>query len=226
MCLHLEIINSSFTKKKNQSRRIMAVVESLLFGLFVIILIKCSQVLKQHYEMKKVLESIPEPKVFPIIGVAVKVFGAKNMFDYLMSVTETHGSPVKLWYGFACAAVVIDTPDDMKKVFNSENCLNKAPFYDYLNLGKGLFVSKKELWGKNRKILSRAFNNKMLETSIPVISEKSKKLVKCLSSKSDREEFDMMENVIDCVLETMFETILDMKTDEALRNRYKKDAER
>lgn len=176
--------------------------------------------------MKKVLESIPEPKAFPVIGITLKVFGAKKMFDYIMNITEVHGSPVKLWYGLANVAVVIDTPEDIKRVLNSENCLDKAPFYDYLNLGQGLFVSKKELWEKNRKILSRAFNNKMLEISVPVICEKSEKLVKTLSGKDDGEEFDMMESVIDCTLETIFETILDMKTDKALRDQYRRDAER
>lgn len=204
----------------------MALVESLLFGAFIIIFIKLLQMFENHSEMKKTLESIPEPKLFPVIGFPLKVFGAKKMFDFIINITKVEGSPVKLWYGMSSVVVVIDTPDDIKTVLNSDNCLDKAPYYKYLNLGKGLFVSQQDLWRKNRKILSRAIHQKMLETSIPIISEKSRKLVKNFNNKLEGEEFDIMENIIDSILDTMFQTILDTETSYLLRNKYRMFAER
>lgn len=204
----------------------MALVESFVFGCCIIILIKFLQMCEKHSEMKKTLESIPEPKLFPVIGFPLKVFGAKKMFDFIINITKVEGSPVKLWYWISKVVVVLDTPDDIKIVLNSENCIDKAPYYKYLNLGKGLFVSQQDLWKKNRKILSRAIHSKMLETSIPIISEKSRKLVNIFNEKVEGEEFDIMDNVIDSILETMFETILDTKTNYLLRNKYRMFAER
>lgn len=204
----------------------MAVVESLLLGLFVVLGVKVFLLFKRHYEVKRVLETMPEPKAFPFYGVVFKVLGADKLFSYLMSLTEIYGSPVHFVYGIGSHGVLIDTPNDIKTVMSSEHCLDKAPFYKFLNLGKGLFVSNKVDWRKSRKLLSRAFNTKMLHKSIPIICDKSQKFVESLEQKSEREEFDMMENVVNCVLETLFETLLDMKTEDILREKYKKDAEK
>lgn len=204
----------------------MAVVETLLFGLFVVLVVKVFLLFKTHYDLKKVLKTMPEPKMFPFYGIVFKTFGAEKMLSYLMSLTETIGSPVHFSYGVGSLGVLIGTPNDIKIVLSSENSLDKAPFYKFLNLGKGLFVSDKSHWRKNRKLLSRVFNTQMLHESIPIICDKSQKFVTTLEQKSEGEEFDMMESVVNCVLETLFETLFDLKTEDILREKYKKDAEK
>jgi cytochrome P450 len=219
-------LKSPKMNSKVQLNFTMALFESLFFGALVVFFVKFFQSVEEHLQKKKVLETITEPKLLPIIGFPLKVYGSRNMLDYILNVTKSFGSPVKHWYGINKVFVVIDTPDDIKDVFNSENALNKADYYKFLHLGKGLFVSDKDLWGKNRKILSRAVNTKLLEVSIPTICEKSEKLVETWSSKVGGGEFDIMESVIDCVLDTMFKTILGTESDKKVRQKYMEIAER
>jgi cytochrome P450 len=204
----------------------MALIKSLLVGALVIVIVRIVQLFVKHLRMKRIMNTIPQPDVFQTIIFALKNYGKERMLDFILNVTKTSGSPVKLWYGFNKVIVVVDTPDDIKDVFNSENALNKAFYYEFLHLGKGLFVSDKDLWGKNRKILSRAVNTKLLEVSIPTICEKTEKLVETWSGKVGGGEFDIMSSVIDCVLDTMFKTILGTESDKKQREKYLEIAER
>ena len=204
----------------------MALIESLLFGVFVIISIKLFLLLRKHLEMKQILRSIPKVNLFTVTGPLWKPFSVDKMFENQNNLPKAFGSPVKFCFGPASFAVVVDTPEDIKTIFNSVKFLDKPAYYEYLNLGKGLFVSNDKLWAKNRKILSRAFNVKMLENSIPVICEKSEKLVEKMRRNIDKGEFDVLEYVIDGIVDTMFKTILDTDASSSLRNRYMKFAER
>jgi cytochrome P450 len=201
----------------------MALTESLFVGVLVIIFMKLLQI---HLKTRINLSAIPHAPMIPSVLYALKNYGKEKMFIFITNVTKQFGSPVKLWYRIDKVFLIVDSPDEIKDIFNAENALQKAFYYKYLHLGKGLFVSEKDLWTKNRKILSRAVNLKMLEVSAPIISEKSEKFVKSLSGKVGEGEFDVMEGVIDCVLDTMFETILGMETDEKLRKHYVDIAER
>ena len=176
--------------------------------------------------MREILSSIPEVNLFTVTGPLLKPFSVDKMFENQNNLPKAFGSPVKFCFGPAQFTIVVDTPEDIKTIFNSEKLLDKPALYEYLNLGKGLFVSNDKLWAKNRKILSRAFNVKMLENSIPVICEKSEKLVNKMSEKIDKGEFDVLEYVVDGILDTMFKTILDTDASSSLRNSYMHFAER
>lgn len=122
--------------------------------------------------------------------------------------------------------IVVDKPNDIKAVLNSENALDKAPFYKFLNMGNGLFVSDKEVWKVHRKILSRAFNKTQLENSIPVINEKANDLVRNLSAKEEGKEFDMLHEVINGVLESIFVNFFDLKCIDSIKEKYVENAEK
>lgn len=83
--------------------------------------------------MSKIAASIPEPKGSSLVGVAFKVTGVDAMFNYLMRLTDDFGSPVKFWYGPAKLVVLVDTPEELKIILNSEDSLNKPVFYRFLN---------------------------------------------------------------------------------------------
>jgi cytochrome P450 family 4 len=133
---------------------------------------------------------------------------------------------VKFWYGPASLVVLIDSPEDFKNVLNSENCLNKAPFYNFLNTGKALIVADKEMWKAHSRILSKAFNKRLLESSVHVINEEAEKLVVKLTTKADGEEFDVLPQIVDSVLETIFKNFLDLKWSETARKNYIEDSKR
>lgn len=205
----------------------MALTESLFFGVFVIICIKFFQVMKRHFEMKKMVESINGPKELPLYGMALKsILGTENIFEYVMKLSDRFESPVKFWYGPTDLVVVVDRPEDIKAVLTSENALDKAPFYKFFNMGNGLFVSDKEVWKIHRKILSRAFNKTQLENSIPVINEKANELVMNLSLKQNGKEFDMLHEVINGVLESIFVNFFDLKCIDSIKEKYVENAEK
>jgi cytochrome P450 len=199
-------------------------IESVSVGLFFIITIKLIQLLRKHFEMLKVIGDMPGPHGLEIV-LKPKI-GPNILFEFFTSSLKVFGSPFRFWFGPAALVVVIGSPSEMKSVLNSKNALDKAFIYEFFNLGKGLLVSSGNLWRKDRKIFAHAFNKKMLEDSIPVVREKAEKLVQCLNDKAGKEEFDISDNIIDCTVDTIFETVFDMETDKSLRDRYKHDVER
>lgn len=203
----------------------MALIESFVFGFVVIFSFKCYQVMKKHFEMKKIVASIIGPKELPLIGVALKSLRV-NIFEYMMNLKDDYESPVKFWFGPTDLVIVVDKPNDIKAVLCSENALDKAPFYKFFNMGNGLFVSDKNIWKIHRKILSRAFNKNQLENSIPVINEKARELVMNLSQKEEGKEFDILHEVISGVLESIFVNFFDLKCNELVKNKYVEDAEK
>jgi cytochrome P450 len=203
----------------------MALTESLIFGIIVIISIKFYDLMKKHFEMKAVVASMIGPKELPLIGVAIKSLRT-NIFEYVMQLKDNFESPVKFWFGPTDLVVVVDKPNDIKAVLCSENALDKAPFYKFFNMGVGLFVSDKEIWKVHRKILSRSFNKNQLENSIPVINEKAHELVMNLSKKEEGKEFDMLHEVIDGVLESIFVNFFDLKCITSIKEKYVENAEK
>lgn len=182
--------------------------------------------MKQHIGMCKTISSVPGPNEFTLFGVAFKVSGVDAMFNYLMNLTDEYGSPAKFWFGPACLVVVIDTPEDMKIILNSEKCLNKAPFYKFLNTGKALIVADSEIWKIHSRILSKAFNKKMLQSSVQVINEEAEKLVKKLAAKINGGEFDVLPQIVSGVLDTIFKNFLDMKWNESMKISYIEDSKK
>jgi cytochrome P450 len=203
----------------------------MAWAIFVLVLLcvfiyKFCKTMIQHLRMYKTASSIPGPKEFTLIGVVFKVAGVDAMFDYLMQLTDVFGSPVKFWYGPASLVVLIDTPEDFKTVLNSENCLNKAPFYNFLNTGKALIVADKEMWKAHSRILSKAFNKRLLESSVKVINDEALKLIVKLTAKVDGKEFDVLPLIVDSVLETIFKNFLELQWSETARKNYIEDSKR
>jgi cytochrome P450 len=204
----------------------MIIVKFLVVVLTIIITQMCLKRAKKLLFMHRTISSIPGPNLISIVSVALNNCGFEKMFNYLMSLTDVYGSPVKFWCGPTNLVVIIDSPEDMKVILNSEFCLEKALFYDFVNAGKALIVAKKEAWKVLSKVLLRAFNKNLLESSVQVINQESKKLVRKLSEKVDGEEFDVLESVAEGVLEMIFKNFLDLKWTREMRNEYIKDSQK
>lgn len=204
----------------------MVLVVPLVIIALVAAAIKCLQKVVQHISMHKTISSMPGPTMFSLFSFVLKVSGFEKMFEYLMSLTDVYGSPMKFWYGPANLIVMVDQPEDINIILNSENCLDKALFYNFVNAGTALIVAKKEKWKVHSKILLRAFNNKFLESSVAVVNEESIKLVESLSDKVDGNEFDILQIVSEGVLTMIFKNFLDMKWNEKMKNEYIEGSEK
>jgi cytochrome P450 len=223
-----EIIDKSSAKPQERiqfsSSKAAVMFVSVVF--LFIFLLKFIQIATNHFKMYKTVRSMPGPKEFSLIGVAFKLTDFDAVFKFVMELTDLFGSPVKFWYGPSSLVVIVDTPQDMKVVLNSEDCLDKAQFYEFLNIGKALLVADKETWRNHFKIISKAYHKNFLDSSVAAIDEEAGKMVEYLQSKVGGGEFDVLQKVIESVLDLIFENFLDTKWDEKTRNEHIDDAKR
>lgn len=90
----------------------------------------------------EVADKIPGPPSFPFIGAMYIFFGKSNeeVLDSVDELLDTYNSPAKAWLG-PMLVLLVDSPEDLKIVLNSPNCLQKAYPYDFLGVSKGLMAA-------------------------------------------------------------------------------------
>ncbi|XP_063709170.1 probable cytochrome P450 313a4 [Culicoides brevitarsis] len=114
-------------------------------------------------------------KFGPLLG-AMHAFIGKNNEDILKvidQILDDYSSPAKAWFG-PVLAILVDSPEDLKIILNSPNCLQKAFPYDFLRVNCGLMSAPAEMWKTHRKYLNPCFNPKLLQSFLPIFNVKSK----------------------------------------------------
>lgn len=101
--------------------------------------------LKMMISQRKVYElakQIPGPTAFPIIGAMYLFFGKDNdaILQVIDELLDKYKSPAKAWFGHMLV-LLVDSPEDLKIVLNSPNCLQKAYPYNFLGVSKGLMAA-------------------------------------------------------------------------------------
>ena len=108
--------------------------------------------------------------------------------------------------------VVLDKPDDLQVVLNSQDAIDKSEVYR-LTLEHGLFVDGGDVWRTHRKLLNSSFNHTMVQTFSPIFNEKSRILVKVLAKHLNKSEFDVYNPLSGCTLESLLLTSFGIKKD-------------
>lgn len=131
-----------------------------------------------------------------------------------------YGSPFRVWIGTRFLVGVAD-PDDFKIILNNPNCLAKEELYRFLAYftGQSLFsatdgwsflkIPRRYLffsgvvsrWRHHRKLISPAFNLRVLKTFVPVFEEQSLLLCEKLKAKMGGGFFDVYPFVSRCILD-------------------------
>ncbi|CAO1404680.1 unnamed protein product [Diamesa tonsa] len=153
------------------------------------------------------------PKGLPLFGVAFKILGKNSHDTYkqILAIAREFPSPSKIWAGHYCV-VVIDKPDDLQVVFNSQDAIDKSIVYEKINK-HGLLVDGGDLWRSNRKLLNPAFNHTMVQTFSPMFNEKSRILVKVLVKHINKGEFDVYHPLSGCTMESLLSTSFGLEKD-------------
>jgi cytochrome P450 len=125
------------------------------------------------------------------------------LFDKIVNEFET---TFKLWLGSELFLIIRD-PDDIKTVYNSENCFDKVPMYQLIGLPDGMLAIGGDKYKVHRKLLNPAFNPKMLKTFMPLIDKNSRRFVLQLDKHLNGDEFDMLHEVDRFSLENIVETL-------------------
>lgn len=178
------------------------------------------------FKKRKFLElaaKIPGPKNhIPLIGCLPEFIGAdlKKLFKIFIKYQKQLESPGKVWFGPELM-VMISTPDEMQKVLNSKECLDKSEFFKSFRLQNASLFGTLDAWRSHRKILNPAFSIQILKTFVPLFDESSKKLIKILEKHCGQNEFDVFPHMSAFFLETILKAALDLDID--IQNDSKKD---
>ena len=134
-----------------------------------------------------------------------------DTFKKIISIASEFPSPSKFWAGYMCV-VVIDKPDDLQVVLNSQDAIDKSVVYRK-TIEHGLLVDGGNLWRTHRKLLNPSFYPTILQSFLPIFNRKSKILVKVLTKHLNKGEFDVYHPLSGCTLESLLSTSIGLEKD-------------
>lgn len=158
---------------------------------------------------------IPGPKGhIPLIGVLPEFIGAdlQDLFNIGLRYVKTSGSLVKLWFGPELI-VGITTAENIQKVLNSKECLDKPKFFRFFGIQQASLFGTFEAWKRHRKILNPAFSPQVLKDFVPIFDDKSRILIKNLREQCDKSEFNIYPHMSIFFLESILSAGLDLHVD-------------
>lgn len=120
----------------------------------------------------------------------------------LIQMSSETDTPSIFWFG-PTLAFLISEPEDLKTIYMSPNCLSKPYVYKFfMGNNKGIFNSPAEMWKKDRRVINPTFNNRILQSFVPIFNEKVDILVDTLQANAaDGRPFDVADNIFACTLE-------------------------
>ncbi|KAL1394468.1 hypothetical protein pipiens_011932 [Culex pipiens pipiens] len=148
---------------------------------------------------------IPGPPGFPpLIGGIYQFYGKTDveLATALLDISQRYTSPVKFWLG-PLLMVVVDRPEDLKIVLNSQHCLDKVDPYRFFRVDRGLFAAPKELWKRHRKVLMPAFGPKVVDGFLPTFAKTSRSLCRELERFLPAGEVNIQYQVEKCALKSI-----------------------
>ncbi|XKL64203.1 hypothetical protein PGB90_004289 [Kerria lacca] len=129
----------------------------------------------------------------------------ESIMEYFKKVEIT---PYTFWLAYV-RYIVIDKPEHLQIVLNNSNCLEKSNMYKFFmnTVGEGLFSAPVEKWKKHRRIITPAFNSRLLEGFFPIFNNKNANLLLKLEKVADNGEyFDLWQyiesNALDIICQT------------------------
>lgn len=192
----------------------MLVLQSLVFGSIICLVAFYAKFLWSRRRLYELAAKLPGPRGLPLIGLAHKLINKDftEIFNYIMQTTAKFSSPAKLWIGPELV-ISAHSPESLQVVLNSQNCLDKTPFYDVLILTKGLVIGNGQLWRHHRKVLTPAFTSQVLRQLVPTFDNKSRIFVKNLECEVGKPDFDVFHYMSACSLETLLKGTMEIDRD-------------
>nr|QTC11262.1 cytochrome P450 380C41 [Phenacoccus solenopsis] len=119
-------------------------------------------------------------------------------------------TPYNFWLGFL-RYVIVDKPEDLQVVLNSSSTLGKSDMYKFFTntVGEGLFSAPVEKWRKHRRIITPAFNMRLLESFFEIFNRKNRVLIEKLKKEQGTEKhFDLWKYISSTALDIICETTM------------------
>lgn len=108
--------------------------------------------------------------------------------------------------------VIVNSPELIQKVFNSDVCMEKPYIaYKLFKLDNGLLASRYPRWKHDRRFFNNSFKISTLQSFIPIFIETADKLTGEIAQFVDGSNFNILDYLIRCTLKMICSTSLGMK---------------
>lgn len=134
------------------------------------------------------------------------IFCPSDIYDKFQKVLKGHGS---FWLG-DYLSVIIDDPDDLKTVLNSEETFEKSLHYRFF-FKHGLFVDSGEHYKIQRKTLAPMFHPTNLRINMKITNERMNEFFDRYHSKIDGNRLDARDITFKFTTRTVIQTLFDVK---------------
>lgn len=133
------------------------------------------------------------------------------LYNVLEKIIAQYPNISKGWLG-PFLLIDIRSPEYVKKVLNSDKCIDRADFYSF-PYKTGLLMSGGALWRKNRKILNPSFSTNKLNKFMPIVNSKARKLTAVLHNYVDKDAFNVVRLLAALTLESLLRTSFGLEKD-------------
>ncbi|KAL3271098.1 hypothetical protein HHI36_021594 [Cryptolaemus montrouzieri] len=165
-------------------------------------------------KLYKLVSKVPGPSGYPIIGNAL-IFLFKDqvdLYDSIVKLYSNYSGLFKIWMGsepFFC----IYKPEHLEIVLNHRQCLAKSTHYDFTKpfMGNGLFSAPVNIWKKTRKLINPAFNQKLLDSFVPIFSEQAEIFLEVMKKNVGEEDLDIFAKISALQMDSVCETVMGIK---------------
>ncbi|KAL1377374.1 hypothetical protein pipiens_016313 [Culex pipiens pipiens] len=183
----------------------------VLFALFAVFL----PWLVKRVRYIQIIDRIPGPKAYPLIGTTHMFFGKKRheIFYVIDERTRRYPEIHRIWTGTR-AEVRISKAEYVEAVIGGNKNIEKSEGYKFLGdwLGEGLLTSKGERWFKHRKLITPTFHFNILDGFCDVFAENGAVLADRLKPFADTgAPVDVFPFITKAALDIICETAMGVK---------------
>ncbi|CAH0559998.1 unnamed protein product [Brassicogethes aeneus] len=198
----------------------MIEVTVILICVLLITIITFFGVKREHYRKKyQVFYSLPTPSpTLPLIGNCFLFYKFDyNLLKVFNLISEQVGNPCAI--NLPSRHYFTSCPEELKIILNHPDALEKSTLYDVFKIvfGKALLLESVPQWKKNRKLLSKGFNQKVLDGFVDTFYKISCNLNTKLQNNNSDLVYTFQKNSWDNFNENLFENTtnsLDEETNE------------
>ncbi|XP_049826904.1 cytochrome P450 4C1-like [Schistocerca gregaria] len=166
---------------------------------------------RKRAEYCKLIDRLPGPAAYPLIGTAWEMLFAerRDIFRMADERGRKYWPLFRTWMG-PLAEIHVIKPQHVEIIMSSTDHIEKSLVYRFLHpwLGQGLLTSKGSKWHSHRKMITPTFHFKILETFFEVFEDKSQLLVKKLKDEANGQVFNIHPYVTRCALDVICETAM------------------
>ena len=182
----------------------MIITEALIF-LIVIFVVKYFW---DHRRFFYLAHKIPQSSFdYSLKGLyQILTADGKKLFHIAHEAFNGNEVCTKAWIG-PCLFVGVVKPEDVKKVLNSKECLDKPFVIKFANILKGSLFGDLNYWHSHRKLLNPYFGTKNLLSIIPIFNRKVAILMDNFKHLDGKGEFNVFYSMTALTLETILKVM-------------------